>query len=358
MAGGRRSGVSAWALPMMLVVVLLVCLGTSVWIAHGTPDALQRLDPEPVPVVAEPTLTQVDYSAPATLTARLTDPIPVLANETTGIITSVSVAPGSVLSTGDEVYRVDGHPVRARASEQAFFRTLSRGDRGPDVAAAQELLNELVESASLQADGVYGASTARAVHAYAQELGLGDAQVDFSPGWFVRIPTEESTVASVALAPGMVAPTQGVEIATIRPTVESVEIVATTAGGDGEYQFLLDGTAVPVLRRDGTWQIDGEAVAELLTMTSAEDSEGSTMSVDGRIRLSTPVESVLVPAGAVITDPTGRTCVADAATYRPIPVSVLGHDVTGAVQIDSGLPAGTQILVNPIDVLGEDLTCR
>lgn len=59
--------------------------------------------------------------------------------------------------------------------------TLRRGDRGPDVARAQDLLNRA--GAILDADGDYGAATARAVREFRAAGGLDDGDTVDAPVW-------------------------------------------------------------------------------------------------------------------------------------------------------------------------------
>ncbi|HEU4347361.1 MAG TPA: peptidoglycan-binding protein, partial [Actinoplanes sp.] len=75
----------------------------------------------------------------------------------------------------------------AQAFPQASFHTLSTGNRGVDVLAAQYLLQARGHSAS--ADGVFGAGTAAAVRSFQASAGLGQDGVLGAQTWAALVVT-------------------------------------------------------------------------------------------------------------------------------------------------------------------------
>lgn len=75
------------------------------------------------------------------------------------------------VATGDTLYSVDTVPVRAIAGTVPFWRPLSSGTNGDDVAQLQRALADLGYFHG-QADGRFGFATAEAVRAWQRELGM------------------------------------------------------------------------------------------------------------------------------------------------------------------------------------------
>lgn len=98
------------------------------------------------------------------------------ANRAAGTVTDVAVGPGDTVAAGDRLYAVDLRPVVVAEGATPMFRDLRQKVEGPDVAQLQALLVGLgfLEG---EADGVFGASTRRAVQAWQESLGLDDTGV-------------------------------------------------------------------------------------------------------------------------------------------------------------------------------------
>lgn len=77
------------------------------------------------------------------------------------IVTESALSPGTTVKAGTVLVRINGHPVFALASTFPFYRDFGAGDSGPDMTALQRNLISL--GLPSQADGEFGAATARAV---------------------------------------------------------------------------------------------------------------------------------------------------------------------------------------------------
>ncbi|MBZ2199713.1 peptidoglycan-binding domain-containing protein [Occultella gossypii] len=352
----RRGGLS------LLVVALAVigAVAASWFLTRDAGDALSALDPEPVPVLAPVESVAIDYSADAMLTAELTDGADLMATGLSGTVTAVVITAGSPVSSGQVLYRVDGVPVVAYSGDVVLYRPLSSGARGADVSLAQRLLSELVPEVNLDADGVYGASTAAAVRAYERTWGASPTGT-FQPEWFLYLPSDDFDVAAVTIRPGAPAPATGEPVASGATTLEGALITSATAGPAGSYEFLVQGQAIPIqLADDGTWTITDLQAATDLALAQAVDGT-DTVSLNGRTRLVDGEPGQAVPAASVVSDSEGATCIAIAtpestsdATLEP--VNVVGSSIDGRAQIMATLDEGALVLVNPVQMLG-NLTC-
>jgi hypothetical protein len=77
------------------------------------------------------------------------------------VVTALPLSTGSTVSAGSVVAEVDGRPVFALPGQFRFYRDMTVGDTGPDVAQLQHALT--ASGIPVPADGDFGASTGRAV---------------------------------------------------------------------------------------------------------------------------------------------------------------------------------------------------
>ena len=92
-------------------------------------------------------------------------------NRAVGTVTSVAIEPGVMVAAGDTLYFVDLRPVVVAVGATPMFRDLGQRSEGPDVAQLQGLLVDLGFMEG-EAEGVFGASTRRAVEEWQESLGL------------------------------------------------------------------------------------------------------------------------------------------------------------------------------------------
>lgn len=337
------------------VVTLVAAAVLAVWLlTRGASRALSDLDPAPVPVAAPVSSADIDFAADGTLTATLGEGPDLLTSALSGTVTSVAAVPGGEVEVGAPVYAVDGVPVVAYAGDVVLFRELRVGDEGDDVRAAQEMLARLT-GRDVPVDGRFRASTAAAVRAYERTLGVAEPTGVLRPEWFTRLPVVPFVVDTVAVQPGQPAPAAGEPVATATATATAIRVTSTSTGPAGQYVLVSPGHEVALSRADdGTWTVtDEEAATRLVLASQAVDG---VVAVTGRVRLVTGEPGQSVPGAAVITDPSGATCVVDATTNAVVPVEVVGAGIDGTARIRPVLDSAASVLVNPMVVQGE-VTC-
>ncbi len=363
MAGSRASGGRGLRLVYGLSVVLgaVAAVGCAWLVTRGAPTGLSTLDPPSVAVTVPVVDVQMRFTSDATATGHYASPPSVLSSGRGGVLTSVAVHQGSVLTTGSEVYRVDGFPVRAYAAETVFFRPLPLKTSGADVTAAQELLRVLVPDADVKVDGVVGPGTVAAVKAYERAQGVGAPTGVFDPTWFVRIPSESYDVGSTTLVVGTSAPGLGEPVASGATQLARAELTPTSsplAGPDGAWVFACSGRQTPVTRSGQTWTFDD--LPGLATLLGPAGPDGSNPSCTGSLQVADPQPGQGVPPASLVYSADGSTvCVlvrdSDGAT-TPVAIKQPQPSIDGLVVFGPALAAGAQVVVNPAEA-APDVAC-
>lgn len=341
----------------MLVVVLVVGAGVVSWVVtRGSGDALAELDPAPVAVAVPVVEVSVDFSEVARLTGDPAGSSAVVSSGRAGTVTGVLVGAGDAVASGAPVYAVDGTQVVAYADAAVIFRSLEAGAKGPDVAAAQRVLSILVPERAVAADGVMNAATVRAVQAYERVLGVKSPTGVLDPTWFVHLPFEGYTVATVEVTAGAPAPEAGQDVLTSATAIATASVSGDSRGPAGAYEFVTQGTSIALERTaEGQWVVTDPAAAAQALLAGEVPAEGPIM-IEGRTRYVDGTPGQAVPGASVVTDAAGATCVVMADDREVVPVDILGAALDGAAQIAPVLPAGASVLVNPLQVAG-DVTC-
>ncbi len=119
--------------------------------------------PVPIAVVTRQVLKE-EVRAPCAAESQVTRVLPPhLPPRTPRVVTAVGARTGRHVATGDLLATVSGVPLFAFVTDLPFYRNLSLGDRGPDVAALER---SLVAAGALSVgDGFFGDRTARALNA-------------------------------------------------------------------------------------------------------------------------------------------------------------------------------------------------
>lgn len=154
-----------------VVVVALLGGGWALAEAFESPDQREARATAPVPAAV--TAAVVSGNLERTVSARAivgrerTAEISVPAQGDFPVVTSSPLAPQASVTAGTTVLEVNGQPVFAMPGAFPFFRDLTPGMKGPDVAQLQRGLTEA--GLSVAVDGEYGASTdARVRQLYAR----------------------------------------------------------------------------------------------------------------------------------------------------------------------------------------------
>ena len=197
----------------------------------------------------------LNYSVTATLPT-----IPVFYNSLSGTVTFV--APSGEFTEGQTLYAVDNVPVRAITSSTVFYRDLSAGTKGKDVAALQNALHSL-GYLNAKADGQWGSATTTAVKAWQHSLGMPQSGV-IAFGELVAVPQLPAALTlSDALA--LAAP---VSPGTAAVSAAAGERVFYMALSQDQARMIPADTQIEILGKSATWPA---VISEL------EENEDGTM---------------------------------------------------------------------------------
>jgi peptidoglycan hydrolase-like protein with peptidoglycan-binding domain len=299
----------------------------------------------PEPLIATVQSASRAHEVVVAIKVEYADPVAATMNAS-GVLTSVGIAPGSVVQTGTRVATVNDAQVIAYVSPTPLWRDLSRGVVGSDVAIAQRLMASLGYYSG-PSDGKVGFGTEKAFKAFNAAHGYGTGNGFLSLGSLVWVGPVPVTVASVAVAAGDPA-TPGSDLFTAASGAAAIKVTeAASVPRDQPVSLVVGDTATPYVVGSGR-VTDPAAVAAIATALGAL-TEGT-----GTIRLDTPVVVGTLPSSAVVSDEAGATCFFPDLTGASVSIEPLGGSL-GTIDVDPSL-VGRPILINPREVR-EDLSC-
>ena len=226
-----------------------------------------------------------------------------------GVVSALYVSADEEIAHGDRVVQIDGIDRLAIKSSVPFWRDLSLGDTGEDVAALQAFLIHRggLDLDGEEPDGKYGPATAAAVRQLSLDLGYSSSTPDMRSDWFLWMPELTIVVSDIQFSVGSPPPPAG---STLLSSTQSV-VDARILGPDGQPVLRSDGLPRTLLLGDvelAVVVVDGMVVIEapeFLDVALVDDQ----LTVRGSLSLRTPVRLVTLPASAVITGVSGTTCV-------------------------------------------------
>lgn len=281
-----------------------------------------------------------------------------LGAEGDGIVTSTPTK-GTTLQAGDELVRIGDRPIHLADGSVPLHRTLrlvsksetdEAGDRigkqtGDDVAQLQRfLLDQGFDDAErLEADGIFGISTQRAVKAWQKSVGHpATGQVDRSQLVFIDAPVRVES-----------APRVGDRFSDI--TVTGVQPVVTVDATSRQRSFFTVGTELRI-DTDGV-----ELRGRVVELERTVGADGSTAH-RARIEFSDPdvpevetakvistrvvaAQAPSVPVRALVALAEGGWALQVITDGQPTLTAVtLGEIVDGIAEID-GVPNGTEVVI-------------
>lgn len=344
---------AAVALSLVICVALAALIVVAVRtappspVASGHPEPLQWVDAsESATTLREPVDVRLVWREPPRILAP---------QGLTGTVTSVQVAAGDPISSGQVLLQVDGRPVVALATAAPLWRSITDDSTGPDVADLGAALADLgyLDRGAVRERVLPSLKTA--VARFGNDRGLAvppdDAVLDASVlAW---LPSDGFVVGEVPddLVPASPAPGGGQVLATGRSPLASATVVSPEgAGPDGPTP--LPGPAVLVV--DGKRLVldaEGRAVQHLDHLAALV--EPGAERITGVVReLAEALSTFRLPAGAVIVGVDGGTCV-----LRPSGEIVRVVVVTGGPgTVDVAEPVGT-VAQNPVVERGVAKRC-
>lgn len=329
-----------------IVLLPLLVAGVLAW----RDDPLSATDRTAGPLISSPTPRTITDERQVRIMATALPGPEVTAGPARGTITAVRVAPGSTLVDGAVLFQVDGVDRIGFASSLPFYRPISPGTEGPDVAELHRLLllkGIIDDMPDNPATATF--ATGQAIADFAESLGAGRTTT-FDPGWLVFLPAPDLVAASVGLKVGQQAPAQGAVIITTPGRVTAARLVSGNQeplnfAPGAEYVAIVDGEAFAI---DTSTQAIAEADLPRLRSPKETERDG----IPAVARRKAPLQALAVPSSAVMTNDRGTLCLwlPEDKGYRAVTVTVAGAR-GGVTNVATGLEASQQVLANPAQVL-------
>jgi hypothetical protein len=242
---------------------------------------------------------------------------PSLASNTSGVVTSVTLTPGTEPKQGTQIAAVNYVPILAMTGSSPLVRDLQRGDSGPDVTVLSTFLSEigLLDVASVSTQ--FGAAIRRAVLAFQGSIGV-KADGVFRLSYVAYVPLDFGQATEVPLVIGGTVD-RGTDLALGQPAVESLRFEPASEG-----RSLSPLTSGPTLLTAGDATLslesvtpDPESIGPIVewlegnaTRTESADQvdESEVRYEEILLSLKEPVPYGTVPATAVLTSSDGTSC--------------------------------------------------
>lgn len=314
------------------ILALTIVAGASFWAGRVT-----LAEPEDIShVPADTTTVEVragDIGQSLTLAATLRRPsVPLVANSRAGTLTSLC-EPGE-FGPGDEVYRVDNHPVRILASPIPFYRTLSVRAKGDDVRAVNSLLAELGYGTDPESD-TFTDATRRGVVAWQADLGIEQTGVLEADELIAvdSLPMNLSCETDVRTGDRLSGGEQIVEGKSAIPefSMELTQQQAELIPPGATMMVVHEGSSWPAVVVNMTENDRGLLDLELQSPDGRDVCGDDCASIDPtvssmlvEIEVVPDVSGSLVPVASLSQRADGTVVVTDADTSQEIPVTVLG----------------------------------
>lgn len=263
-----------------------------------------------------------------------------------GTLTTVDVAAGDTVKSGQRVATVNNADVTAYESPTPLWRDLYRGLAGPDVQVAQRLMTSFGYYSG-PIDGSVGLGTERGFKAFNRAHGYGADNGTLGLASVVWLGSAPVTIADVSVAAGdSISP--GAKLFT---TTSSVAVIKVTEPQnvvrDQPVDLVVGDVATP-------YEVGSGRITDPAAVAAIAKSLGTATDGVGTIRLATPLTVGTVPSSAVVSGSAGVTCIFPDLDGAPIVISPVGGSI-GTIDLDPSL-VGQSVLVNPREVR-EDLSC-
>lgn len=287
--------------------------------------------------------TTSDLAAPAAATVSWSPRRTVTAVGLSGsVVTAVFVRPGKRLHCGSKVFEVDASPIFALCGPQPLWRVVSGGESGTDVNEVVGFLRSRGWLASLHPSS---ASLTTGIQRWqrAADLPVTGRFYPASVVW-VGSPLVPDVVDVYVDEPV----TATMQVLTSGAVISSARVSPVPVEGNRRWVFNVSGLPMTTAVSASGAVRD---LASLTRMINATLQPGSPLptTVQGEIRLSSPLPVLALPVSAVITSQTS-TCVAvqSRAGPRTVPITVVDSQL-GSVFVTGVLRNGEQVLSDPLD---------
>ncbi|MGH9012973.1 MAG: peptidoglycan-binding protein [Acidimicrobiia bacterium] len=276
----RRRGLRLIWLALAVVLVVGAGIGTWLWTSGpSTKSSGAETGPVATATVTRTTLTATEtwegtlgYGSPFTVAAQGTGSSSEAEAESSAPSATVTrlVDQGTIVTRGDELYRVNEQPVTFLLGAIPMYRDLAPGDSGPDVKQLEANLAKLGYG-GFTADDEYTSSTAVAVRTWQREIGADATGV--VPRASVVFMPEHGRVDSlhVTIGDAVHGAAPGTPILDITGTEQVVSLQI-----DVDDRDLVDVDAeVTVVLPDGTEAVGTVTSLSVVEGEPAEEAEGA-----------------------------------------------------------------------------------
>ena len=337
LAGGVRRGGFVLALAALLAGPLVTFALVDAWDDEELSD-LQSLDRDQDPLTVAPGTAVWTGQAEATVEMAWAD-APLFSATSSYEGTVTFVADPSNLEHLTVGYRVEGEAVLLYEGSTPFFRELSWGDVGDDVAQLRALLSELDLLDTADPETPLGRADRRAIVALNRQLGRGVDNGVFDPAATQWIPPGEiALIETLLVKVGDPGPSHGDAVAAGQQKLERAVLSVRPVDGpsppasvvnDAEYLF----TPSDELAWGSVFEALALQVGEIpaATLRQLQPLSG-TAELAGSAQLLEPVRAWRVPGSAIFQNDGGvRTCVVESTSLSALEVEVLGADLSGTI---------------------------
>jgi hypothetical protein len=297
-------------------------------------------------------------SRPVSVHVAWADTTPLVAPSWTGVVQRTFVRSGSGITSGDPIAIIDGIKRLAIHTNEPFYRTLTVGDHGGDVAAFNRMLIDLGFEADNDDQFTY--MTQAGLRAFAKSIGVPAARdvTSFDPSWVVFLAQRSVNIETFQMLVGAPAPSVGTEIAEVEPSISSARLVERsdlTANEEGEIDENLLNPAIAepeeslsVAGEKVNLHKDRESVAPKSLLILRELLQVRTPLIDGQLSAPAEAGEWAVPAASVITGPDGGHCLAVRTLegHRTIPAQVEGN-INSVAIVQADLMKTDYVAVRP-----------
>lgn len=320
---------------------------------------------EPVDTWVTAEAASSSSTSPIELALSWSSPPAAVAPAWDGIVQNVYVAPGSKISSGQKIARINGIDRIAFAGKAPFWRPIEPGMIGDDVGDLNGLLTTLGFRHGAHTTAT--PETMAGVEQLRRHLGATDRGV-FLPNWSIHLSAEELTVDDIELTVASPAPPAGTKLLTAASRLTGARLVVkgtlpaqstqpkeqsdkvspaevnNTSGRaytvPEQGRVLSAGTPLPV---DPSRQ---RIAAEGLPTLQAQ-LEKSAPSASAFVETPVPASSIVLPAAAVRTGTSGNHCIIRAldSGEAKMRVDVVGESL-GRVIITGEILPGQRILAS------------
>jgi len=332
------------ALVWLSVVCVVGVASATVWLAvENAPSSPVMSEAPVVPVVVAPVESSSSLAEPADVSLVWSDPTELLWPGAAGVVTSVELTKGDVVTSGRLVATVNGSGVIALATQQPMYRDLALGSSGPDVVGLSIALRELGLLSESHVGDRFGPETAAALRELNRRRGVDSAE--FSAMHTLWLP-HDTAVEITALRVG--APAPGLGSTAVVGTVELTDAYVTVAESDGtdaggRFRFV-DGHEREVQVAGDAYRLTEDGSIRDVERLARSVNAGDERITGAVVELITPLTTYQVPSSAVLSGADGGFCVVDEAGSATS-VEIVGAGV-GSVRVAERLP--DRVVVNPI----------